>query len=217
MIDYSELCVVKSVIEPRRGVRPAFTAYEVLRAITLIHSSVRGLGRPTLMKMLGLGEASTRTLLRRLSEAGLITSRGYGFAVTEHGKHIADLINNYILVVEHLPPEDVCSECTLSGVVLREPLSSELRGKPVLAIRDTAVREGARGALVIASEGHHLYLPLPGGGRGRVPHKLGQALGTLMRDGDIAVLSICGDMDPSSCVRIAFNAVFWLLTERCGS
>lgn len=216
MIDYSELCVVKSVIEPRRGVRPAFTAYEVLRAITLIHSSVRGLGRPTLMKMLGLGEASTRTMLRRLSEAGLITSRGYGFVVTEHGRHIAELISKYVLVVEHLPPDEVCSECTLSGVVLRDPLSAELGGKSVLAIRDTAVREGARGALVIASEGRHLHLPLPGGGRGRVPHKLRQALRTLMKGGDIAILSICGGTDPGSCVRTAFNAVFWLLTERCG-
>ncbi len=215
MIDHSELCVMKSVIEPRRGVRPAFTAYEVLRAITLIYSSVRGLGRPTLMKMLGLGEASTRTLLRRLLEAGLVSSRGYGYVVTERGKHLAELINNHVLVVERLPSDEVCSECTLSGVVLRKPLSSELENMSVLTVRDTTVREGARGALVITSEGGDLYLPLPGGGRGRVPPKLGEKLGALMKDGDIAVLSICEGTDAHSCVRIAFNAVFRLLTERC--
>lgn len=216
MIDYSELCIVKAVNEPRRGVRPAFTPYEIIKAITLIYSSVRGLGRPTLMKMLGLGEASTRTLLRRLLGSGLITSKGYGFVITERGKHIAELINKYVLVIEHLPSEEVCNNCTISGIVLREPLSSEIKGKPVLVVRDTLVREGARGALVIASEGINLYLPLPGGGRGRVPHKLGQVLRKLMKDENIAVLSICEEMNTYSCVRVAFNAVFQLLTERCG-
>lgn len=216
MIDYSELCIVKSVAGPRRGVSPAFTAYEVIRALSLIDSSVRGLGRPTLMKMLALGEASTRTLLRRLLEAGLITSRGYGYVITGYGRRIAELINKYMPIIERLPPDEVCNGCTLSGVVLREPMSSELMSKSVLTIRDAAVREGAMGALVIASEDRHLYLPLPRGGRGRVPKRLGEALRGLMKEGDVAVLSICGSISPGHCVRTAFNAVFRLLTERCG-
>ncbi len=217
MIAYRELCIVKSVIEPRRGIRPAFTPYEVLRAITLIHNSVRGLGRPTLMRMLGLGEASTRTLLRRLLETGLIVSKGYGFMITERGKHLAELISKYVLIIEHLPSDEICIDCTLSGVVLREPLSSSFKDKPVLAIRDTVVREGAKGALVIALESDHLYLPLPGERRGEVPHKLEQALRDLMKAGDIAIISICDSATTHSCVRIAFNAVFQMLTERCGS
>ncbi len=217
MIDYSKLCIVRTVTEPRRGVRPAFTPYEVLKAIALIHGSVRGMGRPTLMKLLGLGEASTRTLLRRLTELGLIASRGYGYVVTELGKSVAELVSDYISTAENMPAEEVCSDCVVSGVIVRDPLSKEIRSMPVLAIRDAAVREGAKGALVIVSDESGLYLPLPGSERGDVPGTLRHALHQYMKEGDMAILSICERGSISSCMRTAFNAVLRLLTERCGS
>lgn len=215
MIDYTELCIAKSVIEPKRGVRPSFTLYEVLTAVSLIYSSIRGIGRPTLMKMLGLGEASTRTLLRRLVEAGVIMSRGYGYTVTEKGMRIAEIVARYVLVLEKLPSDEICSECTVSGIVVRKPLSFLVRETPVLVVRDAVVREGAKGALVIASDEDGLYLPLPGGGRGDVPRHLMNALGNVMTSGDLAILSICDNTDTRYCTKTAFNAIFRLLTERC--
>ena len=205
-----------SVVEPRRGIKPAFTPFEVFGTLYLLYKSVKGVGRPTLMRLLGLGEASTRTLLRRLSEAGIIMSRGYGFMVTERGRRIIEFISNHITLAEKLPRDEVCDGCSLSGIVVRPPLSSELRQRHVLDVRDAVVREGARGALVVVSEDGQLFLPLPGGGRGDVPQRLAQALSAVMNEGDVAVLSICDVPASRLCTRIAFNAVFRLLSERCG-
>ncbi|RLG80592.1 MAG: hypothetical protein DRO09_02920, partial [Thermoprotei archaeon] len=66
-----EVDVIVKLASPAGGVKPRFTPYHVFMALRII-AEKGPIGRPSLMKDIGLGEASTKTLLRRMRSAGLI-------------------------------------------------------------------------------------------------------------------------------------------------
>ncbi|MFQ6085936.1 MAG: DUF4443 domain-containing protein [Candidatus Bathyarchaeia archaeon] len=67
------------------GPLPLFTPFDVMKAIELIGS--RGpIGRPKLSKLLGLGEGSTKELLRRIKKAGIVGTSPRGCTLTSKGR-----------------------------------------------------------------------------------------------------------------------------------
>ncbi len=73
-----------------------FDEYQVLEALRLM---VRGpLGRPTLEREVGIGEASAKTLLRSLREAGLAERCGTAHCVTEKGLAVVKALREVCLI-----------------------------------------------------------------------------------------------------------------------
>ena len=60
--------------KPRHGVRPGFTPWHVIAFMLMAWSGP--VGRPTVSKMLGIGDTAAKTMLRRLREMGVIIQVG---------------------------------------------------------------------------------------------------------------------------------------------
>ncbi len=118
------------VAEPRRGVRPAF---EVKHVIALILVALNEpIGRPSISRILGLGDTATKTLVRRAREEGLIVGVGRRGVLTV--KEVASLI-------EALRP--CMTEHCVSFYVGCEPwCESVSRLEPLLRLRDELVKLG---------------------------------------------------------------------------
>ncbi len=112
------------------------------------------MGRKIASKLLNLSEASTRTLLKRLSKAGLVSIDSVaGAYLTNYGEELANEISD-LLQVHPAPQIYGWSNALLIG--LKAPLSMELG---VLEIRDLAILSGARACLVAAVSGDSLTVP----------------------------------------------------------
>ncbi len=134
------------ISEPRRGVKPAFTEQHVVALILL--ASWEPIGRPSLSRILGLGDTATKTLLRRTREAGLVVNVG------RRGVRTVDDVRSY---VEALRP-CISGRCVALHIGC-EPwcrMSSGL--KPVLLLRDELVKLGISFE-VIACCGERIMVP----------------------------------------------------------
>ncbi len=99
MLGRSECILLKSLLEmarPRKGGTPTFTAYHAARALGLLEGE--RMGRQRLARLLGLGEASTRTLLEIMSELGLVEKAGRGFQTTGRGRELAATLSRVLKV-----------------------------------------------------------------------------------------------------------------------
>ncbi len=87
------------ISEPQKGGLKAYTPYHAYKTLELLeeHGS---LGRPRLVKLLSLGEASVKTLLTKLEEHNLIERTTRGHTLTEKGKKIRLILSETLLVRE---------------------------------------------------------------------------------------------------------------------
>ncbi len=92
------LRVINDIAKPKRNIPPGFNRAHVLVALQATSEEPRN--RCFLEKTLGIGEASVKTLVKRLREKGLVrTSRHTGTKATDQGREIARLLNSMILVM----------------------------------------------------------------------------------------------------------------------
>lgn len=202
--------IIAEVAMPRRKVKPNFTPYHVVKALMII--SKGHVGRPKLRKELRLGDASTRTLLKRLREAGLIRSfRPTGTELTEKGREVLREVLNSLVVLGEVAHGNVCSNCITSAVVLRSA-ADLLRGMGVIRVRDLVVKQGADGALILlVGPGGRTLMPVQDGEvpftdplildiREKVP----------LREGDVILVAMCSPHD-ESCTEHVVNAAIAVL------
>lgn len=202
--------IIAEIAMPRRKVRPNFTPYHVIKALMII--SEGHVGRPKLREELRLGDASTRTLLKRLREAGLIRSfRPTGTELTEKGREVLKEVLSSLVVLGEVTHGNICNNCVTSAVVLRNA-ANLLRRMGVIRVRDLVVKQGADGALILlVGPDGRILMPVQDGEvpftdplvlnvRRRVP----------LREGDVILVAMCSPHD-ESCTEHVVNAAIAVL------
>ena len=135
------------------GAEPSFSDVHLQR--TLLKLSDCEMGRKALVDYLGVGEGSVRTIIKRLSEQGLVRSSNRGHMLTSKGKKHADRI------LERLSkPFELDSFGFLPGrycVVLVSDCPT--KRNDWINMRDYAIKCGADGAMLLVNDG---VLSFPG-------------------------------------------------------
>jgi len=162
------------------GADPSFTEVHVLRTLYLLHS--RRTGRKRLVKLIGLGEGSVRTIIKRLSLSGLVASSKQGHELTESGARLAEEILKKISKPVAFDSSGLVCGCQ-SLVIVRGAAGMVGDG---VALRDVALRAGAAGAVVLVHDGR---ISLPGGFMDLDRYALANKLGGLpIRESDAVVI-----------------------------
>ncbi|AFZ70993.1 hypothetical protein Calag_1279 [Caldisphaera lagunensis DSM 15908] len=122
--DCEVINLIINIITPKKGGVPGFNAYHVIETLKFLKN--KDAGRPFLSKYLNLGEASVKTMLKRLKENNLIIQIGKHNKLTKNGEmvlkffesklnifesklNIEGLEDCLILVLEMNPPKDLTS------------------------------------------------------------------------------------------------------------
>ncbi len=201
-----------------RASRRGYTIYHTLKLLDLL--GIKGpLGRSLISKELGIGEGSSRSLVRCLRSLGLVetdpvggsylTAKGQGVLARWRG-----IVTSSACVEEKLDP----SPWELVSIsILHRSRSHEMLSKGVLNIRDAIVRGGCLGALIMGIIEDRIYM-LDAAGKpdidiSRTP--LGtRILGLCERcEGSL----IIAGASRSSCIdaeRCVWEAIIFLLDER---
>ena len=136
---------------PALGPLPRFTELHVRQALELI-AEQRRISRKELGERLGIGEGSTRTILDRLKERGLVTSSRGGHALTPKGKRFLGKIPELVRID--------AGDLTVGGVdvatVVRGAAGKVKRG---IEQRDEAIKVGAQGVTVLVFKRGKLMFP----------------------------------------------------------
>ena len=183
-----------------------YSFYHAVKLLDLL--SVKGpLGRALISRELGIGEGSSRSLVRCLRSSGLIetdpvggsylTDKGHGVLTKWRG-----IITGSICVKERLDPSpwDL-----ISLTCIHESRSGEVLAKGILNIRDMIVRSGCLGALIMGVRGGEVYM-LDTAGRPDI-NMSRTPLGT-------RILDLCGDKE-GALVIISSSDSSCLDAERC--
>ncbi len=135
----------------RRGVKPRYGRAEVYQTL-LILAREGPLGRLKIAEKIGLGEASIKTMLRRLRELGLVDIDPIaGAYLTSKGEETVKKMS------EKLEPPVTINLCETakwpnSKIIVLRNAASLLEKLNVLEIRDEIIRRGAHAALIIVVE-----------------------------------------------------------------
>jgi len=132
------------------GTAAKFSEYDIVKA--LFKLEVRPYGRNKLMQVLGLSEASTRSLMRKLKALKYAKSSTRGLVLSEKGAVFVAGLKKKIsdpIVVENFEKNSIAFKLKNAS------------GKVKIGIeqRDAAVRAGASGALVLVYSKGTLTMP----------------------------------------------------------
>jgi hypothetical protein len=190
------------------GPSPSFSGPHVLLAfLTMADSSY--VGRQTLSSKSGLGEGSTRTILRRLKERGLVDVVKSGCYLTHSGKVLAKSVHSVMSDFVSIPKSNLTMGNSQAALLLRQA------GKKVhsgIEQRDSAVRTGAAGATTYVMRSGRFTIP--GGSSNCERDFPGRAWSHLRRglkprNDDVVIL--CGAGDEVSAKLGALAAAITLL------
>jgi len=126
-----------------------FSEYDLIRALILIHKEA--LGRNLLMRELGLSEASTRSLMKKLSSSGFVKTTTKGIALTDSGKNFVHKVNTILS-----GPAPINYGAFSISFKVSDSANMVNVG---LEQRDAAVKAGAAGCLVFVYKNSRLVLP----------------------------------------------------------
>lgn len=205
-----EARLAREAAEPGRGGAAGYTIYHV---VAVLAGAARSpVGRPAIERSLGLGEASARTLLRRLRVLGLLKPAGRsGHEATELGRRVAGLLG--VIRVARLPrsPEGL----SLGGpiAVLYTCLLSPPKGlTDVYRVRDYLVVESCKTSIVGGVAGGRVFFPgLPPD----LEEAAAAAAGALGHADDLGEGLIV--IAPDSCADKAFSAMVKMIDDACGN
>lgn len=202
------LSCLKRLAEPVRGVRPSFSFYHVYLALISLYQEAP-LGRVALARRLLLGEASVKTLIRRMRSEGIVeVDKVAGVFLTQKGLEIVSHLRKLVELIGPLELRSVCGDCRAYGAILKRLRYTLAERVGYLKIRDLIVREGAEGAIVIYC-GPEPLMPVSGG----FDMVTGVLRDTAIKhcgDGDVMVISICRNTE-EECAAALVNATLRLL------
>ena len=137
------------------GRTPLFTEAHVITALEEIESK-RQVGRIRLSKKLGLGEGTTRTLIKHLKKEKLIKISRSGIELSEHGKKLFSTLRNEISEEIEIPSSPLTIGTFNIAVLVRDVGSAVKYG---LEQRDAAIITGAHGATTLIFSKNKLTMP----------------------------------------------------------
>lgn len=137
------------------GPIPSFTEAHVVKVLDIVgsHGSV---GRIRLSKELGLGEGTTRTLLKHLKNEGLIQSSRSGITFSEEGKKLFSVMRGKLSEGMDVPSSPLTVGAFNIGVLVRGSAQAIRSG---MEQRDIAIKSGASGATTLVFSAGRLSLP----------------------------------------------------------
>lgn len=136
------------------GRSPAYYEAHILKALELIGSG-KGIGRHKLSKELGVGEGTTRTLVGRLREEGLVKASRRGMTLTKVGIEVLSEFGSLIESTQ-LPETSLTVGLHNYAVLVKGVADLVKRG---VEQRDAALLAGAKGATTLLYDGERLYIP----------------------------------------------------------
>lgn len=134
------------------GVSPRFSPLDLMRALLLL--SVKPMSRVDVVKILGLGEGSVRSILGELKAKGWAGSTRQGHVVSIIGLVLQKKICSHVFG----PVEVFCrvfSYPYCAGVLVKLPP----QGVDMIKLRDSALKWGAEAALVLMMKENTLAAP----------------------------------------------------------
>jgi predicted transcriptional regulator len=130
-----------------------YTEGDILITLRLLKKEK--IGRKKVSDYLGLGEATIRTLFRKMESRGLISSTQQGQQITDKGRTYLDDVPAFTLP-RHVDVGDLTlSEYNIGSLVR----GAGHRIKDGIQIRDAAIIAGACGATTLISTGSDLLFP----------------------------------------------------------
>lgn len=134
------------------GASPNFSDVHIIRALILL--SREEIGRKNLVKGLGIGEGSVRTILKRLRKGGLVRSSKKGQLLSKKGKgYIQKYLKRFTAPIEF---KSVDSGKFCSVAIIHKKAD---RIKTGFEQRDIAVGAGADSVLVLNYKNRKLEFP----------------------------------------------------------
>lgn len=137
------------------GRTPFFTEAHVIKALEEIEAQ-RHVGRIKLSKTLGLGEGTTRTLIKHLKREKLIKISRSGIELSEYGKGVFTGLRAEISKEIEIPPSSLTVGTFNIAVLVRDVGSAVKYG---LEQRDAAIITGAHGATTLIFSKNKLTMP----------------------------------------------------------
>jgi len=137
------------------GRTPLFTEAHVIKGLEEIEAQGQ-VGRIKLSKTVGLGEGTTRTLIKHLKKEKLIKISRSGIELSEQGKKLFSSLRAEMSKEIEVPPSPLTIGTFNIAVLVRNVGSSVKYG---LEQRDAAIRTGAHGATTLIFSENMLTMP----------------------------------------------------------
>jgi len=137
------------------GPSPAFAYPHVACALLLIGDE-KFVGRTQLSKTLGLGEGTTRTIIRHLTLANLVRASKRGCTLTTKGLVLYKRLRSSISKAVVVNARQLSLDNASTAVLIKKSASKVKQG---IEERDAAVRSGATGACTILVKRGRLVIP----------------------------------------------------------
>ncbi len=147
--------VIAEITSTKQGNSPKYDEGHVALTLITIKEN-QPIGRISLMKKVGLKEASMKTLIRRMKELGLVeTDKVGGTVLTEKGESVLNEILKRV-IVKQATLKSIGWESY--GILLRGG-GTLLRQRGVLELRDEVIKQGAERVLIAVFENGKIELP----------------------------------------------------------
>jgi predicted transcriptional regulator len=137
------------------GPAPAFNEAHVIKALEMI-GEYGSVGRIRLSKELGLGEGTTRTLLRHLKNEGIICSSRRGISFSEEGRGLFSYLRGKLSKGVDVPSSSLTVGPFNVAVLVRDSAQAVKSG---MEQRDVAIKSGASGATTLVFTSNKLSMP----------------------------------------------------------
>ncbi len=137
------------------GPAPAFNEAHVVKAMELI-DKYQTVGRIKLSKELGLGEGTTRTLLKHLKNEGVTQSSRNGISFSGEGKKLFSDLRSKLSEGIDVPSSPLTVGAFNIAVLVRDAAQAIGSG---MEQRDAAIKSGALGATTLIFSSNKLELP----------------------------------------------------------
>jgi predicted transcriptional regulator len=137
------------------GPAPSFNEAHVVKALEII-GKCGTVGRIRLSKELGLGEGTTRTLLKHLKNESITQSSRSGISFSEEGKKLFSDLRSKLSEGVEVPSSPLTVGAFNIAVLVRDSAQAIGSG---MEQRDIAIKSGASGATTLVFSGNKLSMP----------------------------------------------------------
>ena len=137
------------------GPAPAFNEAHVVKAMEII-GNYGVVGRVRLSKELGLGEGTTRTLLKHLKKERITQSSRSGISLSEEGERLFSNLRSKLSEGVEVPSSRLTVGAFNVAILVRDSAQAVKSG---MEQRDIAIKSGASGATTLVFSSSKLSLP----------------------------------------------------------
>lgn len=137
------------------GPAPSFSEGHVIKTLEII-GNYGSVGRIRLSKELGLGEGTTRTLLKHLKNEGIIKGSRKGISLSEEGKDLFSNLRGRLSEGIDIPRSRLTVGLFNVAVIVRDTAQAVKSG---MEQRDVAIMSGASGATTLVFSSNKLSMP----------------------------------------------------------